>query len=520
MDSKEQLEQKLLQFINTNEVVENTMEFVNFDIPQHQALVSVIKSLEVAYCVVSSPVADYVQYNLSDEANLIVEQGSHEARFFALIDPVNGSQRDELLAQMGEYGKFAMGACMKNKWVKQDKAGLVTRVVESIVDTTRLDLQQIKDLKTEDKIKANAALFKSATDLKKRKLLDTTSTKYFKVVKGEKFSLVKKEYIADLDIATLKSKAWETTEFKDYNFAAEGRVGKIGSLHPLQKIKIEFTKILTNMGFQEMKTNQYVESSFWNFDTLFQPQQHPARDAHDTFFLSSPELCDMERTAPKEYIKAVKDVHEIGGYGSVGYHYDWSADEAAKNILRTHTTANSSRTLYDLAQEHKAKVAAAKAAGQPEPEFTPRRFFSIDRVFRNETLDATHLAEFHQVEGMIVAKDLTLGHLIAVIRTFFQAIGVDDVKFKPAFNPYTEPSMEIFGYSKELGRWIELGNSGVFRPEMTEPMGIPRDVKVIAWGLSLERPTMIKYGLKNIRELVGPKMQLKIIEKNPIARYP
>merc|ERR1711957_712415 len=164
-----------------------------------------------------------------------------------------------------------------------------------------------------------------------------------------------------------------------------------------------------------------------------------------------------------------------------------------------------SRMLYKLANQ--------------EGGFTPAKYFSIDRVFRNESLDATHLAEFHQVEGLVADYGLTLGDLIGTIQTFFSRIGIDNVRFKPAYNPYTEPSMEIFGYSKDLGKWMEVGNSGMFRPEMLRPMGIPEGVTVIAWGLSLERPTMIKYGLKNIRDLFGPKVRLDIISRNPIARY-
>merc|ERR1739844_887479 len=105
--------------------------------------------------------------------------------------------------------------------------------------------------------------------------------------------------------------------------------------------------------------------------------------------------------------------------------------------------------------------------------FTPKKYFSVDRVFRNESIDATHLAEFHQIEGFVADRNLTLGHLIGVIAEFFKRIGIEGVKFKPAYTPYTEPSMEIFGFSKELGKLIEVGNSGVFRPEMLRPMGLP-----------------------------------------------
>jgi len=269
------------------------------------------------------------------------------------------------------------------------------------------------------------------------------------------------------------------------------------------KVRQQFRNILLEMGFEEMPTNMFVENSFWNFDALFQPQQHPARDAHDTFFLAEPSDSDPAKI-PQDYLKRVRQTHETGGFGSIGYRMDWKLEEATKNILRTHTTAVSSRMLYKLAQQEK---------------FEPARYFSIDRVFRNETLDATHLAEFYQVEGLVADYNLTLGDLIGTIKAFFSRIGIEGVEFKPAFNPYTEPSMEIFGYSKQLNKWMEIGNSGMFRPEMLRPMGLPEGVNVIAWGLSLERPTMIKYGIGNIRDLVGPKVVLDIIQHNPIARF-
>ncbi|CAG2057995.1 unnamed protein product, partial [Timema podura] len=189
----------------------------------------------------------------------------------------------------------------------------------------------------------------------------------------------------------------------------------------------------------------------------------------------------LTTSLPVEYLERVKKVHSEGGYGSQGYGYDWKIEEAQKNLLRTHTTAVSARMLYKLAQNN---------------TFHPVKYFSIDRVFRNETLDATHLAEFHQVEGL----------------------GITKLHFKPAYNPYTEPSMEIFSYHDGLGKWMEVGNSGVFRPEMLRPMGLPEDVNVIAWGLSLERPTMIKYKVNNIRDLVGPKVDLQMVYDSPICR--
>ena len=295
---------------------------------------------------------------------------------------------------------------------------------------------------------------------------------------------------------------WSDLSFKSVNLKAMGAPVAGGSYHPLLKVRAEFRRILMEMGFEEMPTSKWVESSFWNFDALFQPQSHPARDAHDTFFMKDPALT---QSLPEEYYERVKQTHESGGYGSIGYGCVFKREETLKNLLRTHTTAISAQMLYRL-------------ANQPGG-FTPKKYFSVDRVFRNEAMDATHLCEFHQVEGLVADYNLTLGNLIGIIKTFFEKIGITQLRFKPAYNPYTEPSMEIFGYHPELKKWTEIGNSGMFRPEMLRPMGLPEDVRVIAWGLSLERPTMIKYKIENIRDLFGHKADIPKQRNAPIARF-
>ena len=282
------------------------------------------------------------------------------------------------------------------------------------------------------------------------------------------------------------------------------------------KVRSMFREIFLQMGFEEMQTNKFVESSFWNFDALYQPQQHPARDEHDTFFVKTPaETLQI----PMDYLQRVKATHEDGGAAlgdeytssSTGYKYDWSEEVSRTQLLRTHTTAVSSRTLYALAQE-------AKRTGKP---VRPQKYFSIDRVFRNEALDATHLAEFHQVEGFVIGENLSLGNLMGTIADFYKALGPEfaDMKFKPTYNPYTEPSMEFCCWHPTLKKWVEVGNSGVFRPEMLRPMGFPEGVSVIAWGMSLERPTMIKYKFKDIRSLFGHRIDLNMTRSHPTVRW-
>jgi len=139
-------------------------------------------------------------------------------------------------------------------------------------------------------------------------------------------------------------------------------------------------------------------------------------------------------------------------------------------------------------------------------------------VFRNETLDATHLAEFHQIEGVVADRGLSLAHLIGIVTEFFKKCGLENLRFKPTYNPYTEPSMEVFAYHQGLAKWVEIGNSGMFRPEMLRPMGLPEDVGVAGFGFSLERPTMIRYGIKNIRDLFGHNIRIPRMQRLPICR--
>lgn len=476
----------------------------------HQLVVGAIKSIQTNEGVLSVNQVETSGYALTEEGQSVSEAGSYEARVLALVQelaPADGIllatlQENPKYAAIGEGAAFGFSVCMKNKWIQASKVAKdrPDTLVKVLVagrpsDETQATLKGIAASPACEGVDE-----KIIKDFAKRKLIEKRIMKTLDVSKGPAFTttLVKRD--TEITAEMLADGSWRTREFKAFSLEADGAPVPRGTLHPLLKVRTEYREIFLEMGFQEMETDRFVESSFWNFDSLFQPQQHPARDAHDTFFLSTP----RESTEfPEEYLERVKRVHSEGGYGSQGYQYDWKREESAKNILRTHTTAVSSRLLYALAQQK---------------EFKPVKYFSIDRVFRNETLDSTHLAEFHQIEGVIADRNLTLGDLIGLLKEFFTRLGIEDLRFKPAFNPYTEPSMEIFSYHKGLDKVVEIGNSGVFRPEMLLPMGLPEDVVVIAWGLSLERPTMIKYGIDNIRDLVGPKVDLHMAKNNPICR--
>ncbi|KAJ6707876.1 PHENYLALANINE--TRNA LIGASE ALPHA SUBUNIT [Salix viminalis] len=413
---------------------------------------------------------------------------------FFLAVPQEGSISKEELQKLLDPAVYKIGCSQaaKNKWVQMGNQ--ISRKVQHVEDRVKDLLLQIQDGQELGKDDNNS--------LKARKLTALQTWKGYSVKRGPEYAPRRRRTATDLTREHLQGGDWRNIEFKEYNFSAKGPPPESGHLHPLNKVKERIKNIFRLMNFEEMPTNRYVESSFWNFDALFQPQQHPARDSHDTFFLKAPATT---KQLPEDYVETVKRVHESGGYGSRGYGYEWKREEANKNLLRTHTTAISSRMLYALAQHAK------------QQSFTPKKYFSIDRVFRNEAVDRTHLAEFHQIEGLVCDRGLTLGHLIGVLQDFFSRLGMDKLKFKPAYNPYTEPSMEIFSYHEGLKKWVEIGNSGMFRPEMLRPMGFSEDVNVIAWGLSLERPTMILYGINNIRDLFGHKVDLGLIKKNPLC---
>uniref|UniRef100_A0A8C0TLJ6 Phenylalanine--tRNA ligase alpha subunit n=2 Tax=Canis lupus familiaris TaxID=9615 RepID=A0A8C0TLJ6_CANLF len=430
----------------------------------HQAVVGAVKSLQALGEIIEAELRSTKRWELTAEGEEIAREGSHEARVFHSI-PREGLAQSELMRLPS--GKVGFSKAMSNKWIRVDKSAAdgprVFRVVDSVEDEVQRRLQLVQGGQAEKLGE------KERSELRKRKLLTEVGS-------------------------------WRDRPFKPYNFLARGVLPDSGHLHPLLKVRTQFRQIFLEMGFTEMPTDNFIESSFWNFDALFQPQQHPARDQHDTFFLRDPaEALQL----PMDYVHRVKRTHSQGGYGSQGYKYNWKLEEARKNILRTHTTSASARALYRLAQKK---------------PFTPAKYFSIDRVFRNETLDATHLAEFHQIEGVVADHGLTLGHLMGILREFFTKLGITQLRFKPAYNPYTEPSMEVFSYHQGLKKWVEVGNSGLFRPEMLLPMGLPENVSVIAWGLSLERPTMIKYGINNIRELVGHKVNLQMVYDSPLCR--
>ncbi len=278
----------------------------------------------------------------------------------------------------------------------------------------------------------------------------------------------------------LKEGSWKNKEFRAYD--VEINVPRItgGKRHFVNQAIEYIRQIWLEMGFKEME-GPIIQTSFWNLDVLFVPQDHPARSMQDTFFIDNPSQGTLPDNALAE---AVKAVHENGGTtGSKGWQYRWSREVASQNMLRTHTTCLSARTIATLKKSD-----------------LPAKFFSVNKVFRNETLDWKHLFEFNQVEGIVVDYNVNLQHLFGYLKEFYRKMGYKDVRLVPSHFPYTEPSMEILALHPLKNEWVELGGSGMFRPEVTIPL-FGEEVRVLAWGQGMERIITEYYGITDLREL-------------------
>lgn len=488
---------ELLHKLNDLQEINSTIE--TFPSKDSQDVLSALNSLK-AHNKLDYSKSEILHYDLTTEGQFILDNGSYEIKLVELINELGKLQIKDVMTKLGpQNGKVGQARAFKNGWISKNKDNEL-EINDKIKGVNPVDLKdETKDLLLQCQKDPKSIDNKVVNDLKKRKLIVVRKEVDFKVSKGSDFSTELTKLETDITAEMIASSSYKDLKFKPYNFNSQGVPPLSGALHPLNKVREEFRQIFFSMGFTEMPTNQYVETGFWNFDTLFVPQQHPARDLQDTFYIKDPLTADLPED--KTYMNNIKAVHENGKFDSIGYRYNWKEEECQKLVLRTHTTAVSARMLHQLAKDPK-----------------PTRLFSIDRVFRNEAVDATHLAEFHQVEGVLADFNITLGDLIKFMEDFFAKMGVTGLRFKPTYNPYTEPSMEIFSWHEGLGKWVEIGNSGMFRPEMLESMGLPRDLRVLGWGLSLERPTMIKYKVQNIRELLGHKVSLDFIESNPAAR--
>ncbi|MBC7080851.1 MAG: phenylalanine--tRNA ligase subunit alpha [Thermoplasmatales archaeon] len=414
------------------------------------------------------------EYSLTPEGEKFLKDGLPEKK-------IEEGEIRELEEKFGKKFSIMLGWALKKGWCEIDEIGDKKYLKITNKGKKEMQARQVEEEALDKIKKGNYDIDEEILNILKRREAIKEKKKISRsiVVTEEGWEVIRKgikfeDEISQLTPEMLKNGSWREKKFRKYDIRAFSPSIYLGKMHPLTQIIEKIRKIFSSMGFKEIK-GSYVESSFWNMDILFIPQDHPARDMQDTFYCRNPSKIEVD----EKMLDIVAEIHESGGKtGSKGWGYKFNKEEAKRAILRTHTTVNTIRYLIN----------------NPSP---PAKVFSIEKVFRRENIDATHLPEFHQIEGIVYEEDANFCMLKGILREFYSRIGFENIRFRPSYFPYTEPSMEI---EVELnGKWIEVGGSGIFRPEVTEPFGIK--YPVLAWGLGLERIAMNLLGLNDIRML-------------------
>ena len=428
--------------------------------------------------------------SLDNNGKIYVKKGLPERRFLEAI--ATKSKTTEEIKKEKELSdeelSICLGALRKKAAIEMKKEGFALSVFLTGNGKNILKKEMLEEHFLKKKFPMYVKEFQpeelfSLNELKKRKEIIKIEIKKLKTVEltdlGKKIikeGIKEGDIIDSLTSKMLKEGSWKGKTFRRYDVKINVPASYPGKRHFVNQ-SIEYIKrIWLDLGFKEMQGN-LIQTAFWDLDALFVPQDHPAREMQDTFYLKN------KGKLPKWYEK-IKEAHENGAdTGSKGWGYKWSKEEAEKVLLRTHTTVLSAQTI--------------KALKETE---LPAKFFSVGSVFRNETPSWKHLFEFHQVEGMVVDPDANFKHLKGYLKEFYTKLGYKDIRMRPAHFPYTEPSVEVDVMHPIRNEWIELGGAGIFRPEVVKSL-LGKEVPVLAWGQGLERGITEYYSIKDLRDI-------------------
>jgi phenylalanyl-tRNA synthetase alpha chain len=431
-----------------------------------------------------------VVYALGSEGKKAASEGLPERKLVEILEASGGKMEvPKLTEKMGSEFSVALGLAKKNNWIK-----LIDKevILDSSKSRTREEEQALLG-----KIQAKGSISPSELSLQERDALSVLLKRHKGLVEQivrkkikvmisqtglEASKVIQTNEIDEITPEVILSGSWRSRPLRaiDVTSSAPSLYG--GRKHPIRMFIDEVKEVFVSLGFDEIQ-GPIVQSALWNFDALFIPQQHSTREMQDTFYVSGIRA-DISKFSKE--IDSIRKSHERGeGTGSLGWRYNWSEEEARRVVLRTHTTALTIRYLSD----YKPKEA---------------RVFSVGKVFRNEKPNYKHNPEFYQIEGEMVGPGLNVRNLIYIISKFYSKLGFEKVKFWPTYFPYTEPSLQTMAYYERKAKWMELGGMGVFRPEVTIPLGVKNPV--LAWGLGLDRLVMMRYDLSDIRDLFGANL--------------
>lgn len=419
-------------------------------------------------------------YELTEKGKSVIERGLPEERLIFILRKLGGRAKiaeilkegslseEELNIALGKARRYNLAAFNENK--ELELTGLEELVLKKGLAEQKL-VERIKQYGLE-----NIEECEALNEFLKRGLIERRS----KIVMEAKINERGKQAL----------KTFIQAGERVYNLAVEVPPIYIGKKQPYARFLDEIRQKLIAMGFKEMESPLIVQE-FYNFDVLFQPQNHPAREWASTFRLKRPRYGLLPA---KRIVNAVKAAHENGANTeSIGWRYKWSIELAKRLMPAAHGTAHSARQLVKGIE-------------------VPGKYFSLARCYRPDKPDKTHLMEFNQLEG-IIAAELNFKHLLGVLKQFAEEIaGAEKVRFYPDYYPFTEPSVQLSAKHPELG-WIEFGGAGLFRPEMLEPLGVK--CNVLAWGLGIDRLAMFKLGIEDMRELFSNNLEW--LRKEPMV---
>ncbi len=431
---------------------------------------------------------------LTDEGLNYSEVGLPEFRLLQYLKDKFGNLREisleDVLSSCREIFSEKMCSIILSNLVRSNICKIVERKVilndciDKALEIVKKKQEILKSIRERGFIEASKLPNDILQELQKRKLvrirervrinLELTDQCREMLSQGK---IIPVKVVTSLTSDMLRSGEWSRVILKEFDLSIEVPERICAFPHFMREFLNIVRDIFIELGFEEVH-GPICEIEFWNFDALFQAQDHPAREVHDTFFVKYPEFGEKP---PGEYIERVCKVHRDGWItGSKGWRYDWKIERALRLILRTQTTAVTVRTLYE----------------RGDGEY---RVFTIGKVFRPETLDPKHAMEFYQADGIVVGKDVKFKHLLGILETFIKKLGLEKVMFKPAYFPFTCPSAEGYVWHEKLG-WVEFVGCGVFRPEVIIPAGL-KNCKVLAFGMGLDRLAMALLEIDDIRDI-------------------
>ena len=390
------IEKKIINSLQkkSEQTLENLCKSTELSIDQIRRGIEWLRLKELAQVRESSK----VEISLGQNGIDALKNGLPERRLINLIKD-KPQTFDEIRTVLSGVGfNAAIANAKKNGWIKIDKSDLGSKISikEEPVETPEEKLILLISEKSvnEEQIENKLAI----KFLSQRPDYIIQNTEKIKTV-----SLTDKA--SQIDLAISNSNAIDVEA--DVSSVYPART------HPLKDTIDEIREIFVKLGFSEIQGN-LAQSSFWNFDALFTPQDHPARELQDTFYI---ENLKSKKSANPTQIKQVSKSH------SQNWRYDWELSESQKMVLRTHTTCVTIRHLADKKPDE-------------------ARIFSLGRVFRNEKVSYKHLVEFNQIEGIVIGNNTTLRDLMGIQKEFYRQLGLTKIKFWPTFFPYTEPSLQ------------------------------------------------------------------------------